>query len=134
MYASVQELEARLGSSVFREIYPDPAAARYDLNDAQAEINGAVAVRYALPVTGPASLALLKSWNLTLAEERACARSAGSQFPEKIRIRAELIRARLDEIRKDLFRLPDAEEQTQSAVSFLSMETPVFSRNKMKLF
>ena len=90
-YASVSELCGRLGNSIFSEIYgaegqtdfsEDPAALS-DLASAAAEIDGAIAPRYRLPVKGERSLALLKDWNLTLAEERAFARPAGGNLSKR---------------------------------------------------
>ena len=87
-YATAAELRQRIGGSVFDEIYdvsdPFDLSGLTDITDdleaAAAEIDGAIAARYALPVTGSRSLALLKDWNLTLAEERAYARPAGADF------------------------------------------------------
>lgn len=118
-YATVSELCRRIGSNIFEEIYraegqtdfsADPAALE-DLESAGAEIDGAIACRYRLPVDGAQSLALLKDWNLTLAEERAFARPAGGAYTEKVKLRVAQVRKYLDMIRADQFRLPDAAEK-----------------------
>lgn len=144
-YASASEFRQRIGGSVFDEIYDLSVGADLsgqsdisdDLESAGAEIDGAIAARYALPVTGERSLALLKDWNLTLAEERAYARPAGSEFTEKIKRRVDQVRKYLDLIRSDRFRLPDAPENTASAggtIALLQRDDPIFDREKMTGF
>ena len=90
-YADTEQLRSRLGEAVFDEIYPDKSDAA-DLESAEAEIDGAIASRYRLPVAGKRTLSLLRDWTLTLAEERAYARAAGSSFAEKVRLRVEQVR------------------------------------------
>ena len=134
MYASADDLRNRLGAAVWKEIYPDGLHALEDLADAQAEIDGAVGLRYELPVTDPAAVALLRSWTLTLAEERAYTRASGARYSEKVKSRASLVRTRLDEIRREEFRLPGAKERASEALSFLAMDPPVFGRDTLKRF
>lgn len=87
-YATVTELSGRLGGMVYTEIYgQDLTTPAADLAAAAAEIDGALSKRYIVPVTAPAPLALLKDWNLTLAEERAYARAAGGDYSEKLKNR-----------------------------------------------
>ncbi len=140
-YATAAELRQRIGGSVFDEIYnvsdPSDLSGLTDITDdleaAAAEIDGAIAARYALPVTGPRSLALLKDWNLTLAEERAYARPAGADFTEKIKRRVDQVRKYLDMIRADQFRLPDAAENTagSGSIALIQRDDPVFDRDQM---
>ena len=152
-YATATELRQRIGGSVFDEIYnvnPPPNSSggqvlqssssesgsdiTDDLESAAAEIDGAIAARYALPVTGSRSLALLKDWNLTLAEERAYARPAGADFSEKIKRRVDQVRKYLDLIRNDQFRLPDAAENSSGSggtIALVQRDDPVFDRDKM---
>ncbi len=141
-YASASELRQRIGGRVFDEIYDvsdrsdlsDQPAIIDDLESAAAEIDGALAARYALPVTGERSLALLKDWNLTLAEERAYARPAGSEFSEKIKRRVNQVRKYLHLIRTDQFRLPDAPEKpasSGSSIALIRRDEPIFDREKM---
>ena len=142
-YATAAELRQRIGGSVFNEIYNLPVQSDLsdlsdksdiadDLESAAAEIDGAIAARYALPVTGSRSLALLKDWNLTLAEERAYARPAGGDFTEKIKRRVDQVRKYLDMIRADKFRLPDAPENMASSgkIALVRRDDPVFDRGK----
>ncbi len=139
-YTSASELRQRIGGGIFDEIYDLSAgadlSARSDISDdlesAAAEIDGALAARYALPVTGERSLALLKDWNLTLAEERVYARPAGSEFSEKIKRRVDQVRKYLDMIRTDRFRLPDAPENMASSgkIALVRRDDPVFDRGK----
>ena len=155
-YASAEDLRGRLGTAVFGEIYDEicdesrssppgeagatsrsgtlPPGALADLAAASAEIDGAIAARYALPVTGARSLALLRDWCLTLAEERAYARAAGSAWAEKVKTRVEQVRKYLEEIRLDRFRLPDAAENGGAdggTIALVQGDRPIFSREKM---
>ena len=132
-YADTELLRARLGE-VFDEIYQDESDAAADLESAAAEIDGAIASRYRLPVTGKRTLSLLRDWTLTLAEERAYARAAGSGFAEKVRLRVEQVRKYLEMIRNGTFLLPDAEERKDGSVAFASCREPVFGRDNMEGF
>jgi len=142
-YASAEEFRRRIGGAIFDEIYnvsdpsdlSDPSDITDDLEAAAAEIDGAIASRYALPVSGDRSLALLKDWNLTLAEERAYARPAGADFTEKIKRRVDQVRKYLDLIRADQFRLPDAaENQASGGIALVQRDDPVFDRKSMEGF
>ena len=143
-YATEDELKQRIGESVFQEIYfLSDGSDRSDVSDkvtddlesAAAEIDGAIAFRYRLPVTGERSLALLKDWNLTLAEERAFARPVGGDYTEKIKRRVDQVRKYLDMIRADQFRLPDAPEKgaasAGSGIALVQQDKPVFGREEM---
>lgn len=136
-YATASDLSERLGP-VYGKIYAGdsgPAAAASDLESAAAEIDGALAFRYALPVAGTRSLALLRDWTLTLTEERAYARSAGSSLADKVKARIDQVRKYLEMARTDQFRLPDAAEKTASGsgggISLVKNEPPVFGRDNM---
>lgn len=139
-YASCDELENRLGSHIFREIYSSTSspAAKTDLEAGAAEIDGSISSRYVLPVTGERSRALLKDWNLTLSEERAYARAAGSAFSEKVKDRVAIVRKNLDAIREGTFKLPDAGEVgsggTGAGSALFEADTPVFTRDRMRGF
>ena len=144
-YATAAEFRQRTGESVFDEIYAVPTGSDLsglpgiadDLESACAEIDGAIAVRYARPVTGERSLALLKDWNLTLAEERASARPAGGDFTGKVKRRADQVRKYLDMIRADEFKLPDAAENTSGSggtIALVRRDEPIFDREKMEGF
>lgn len=138
-YATPDELETRIGASVYGELYlSGNDQATGDLESAAAEIDGAIAYRYQLPVTGLRSLALLKDWNLTLAEERAFARPAGGDYTEKVKARVAQVRRYLDMIREDSFRLPDGVENRGGAgtggIALVQCDEPVFGRDKMKGF
>ncbi len=137
-YATVSDFENRIGT-LFGNVYSGAdgaAAAQADLESAAAEVDGALAFRYALPVGGERSLTLLKDWTLTLGEERACARTAGSVFAEKVKTRAAQVRTYLEMVRTDRFRLPDAKERTSSDVrlTLTKGEPPVFGRDHMEGF
>lgn len=133
-YATIDDLKERLGV-VFGEIYgSEESAAETDLEGAAAEIDGALACRYHVPVAAPENLPLLKDWNLTLAEERTYAKAAGSQYAEKIKRRADLVRNYLDMIRLSRFSLTGAEENTSESAVLVDIAEPVFTRNKLRGF
>ena len=138
-YAQIHDLEARLGV-IYEPVYSTSAesAPSDDLESAAAEIDGALANRYKLPVKGGRSLALLKDWNLTLAEERAYARCAGSEYAEKVKLCIDQVRKYLDMILANQFQLPDAEEKNSSepgsGIALFQAEKPVFGRDIMKGF
>lgn len=134
MYADADELRSRIGEIVFDEIYSEEAAALNDLTDAEAEINGCIGRRYAVPVTAAASLPLLKGWTLTLAEERAYARAAGAEYSEKVSSRVALVRKYLEEIRSGLFLLPDATENSANVFTLHQSDPEVFGRDNMEGF
>ena len=142
-YATADDLKQRIGESIFQEIYclsdgsDQSDKVIDDLESAAAEIDGAIAFRYSLPVTGERSLALLKDWNLTLAEERAFARPVGGDYTEKIKRRVDQVRKYLDMIRADQFRLPDAPEKgasSGSGIALVQQDKPVFGREEMSGF
>lgn len=137
-YATALELRARIGASIFAEIYgeKETTEAEADLASAEAEIDGAIACRYRMPVAGPRSLALLKDWTLTLAEERTFARPVGGDYTEKIKARVAQVRKYLEMIRLDQFRLPDAAENGAAGggVALVKCEAPVFGRGNMEGF
>lgn len=107
-----------------------------DLNAAAVAIDGKIAGRYSVPVTAPASLPLLDSWNLILAMELAYARSEGTTIPEKIKAAADDVRKQLDAIAEGTGKLPGAAENSSGTGScvIVSAATPVFTREKMSGF
>ena len=133
-YADTELLRARLGEAVFDEIYQDESDAAADLESAAAEIDGAIASRYRLPLTGTRTLSLLRYWTRKRAVERAYSRAAGSGFAENVRLRVEQVRKYLEMIRNGTFLLPDAEERKDGSVAFASCREPVFGRDNMEGF
>ena len=147
MYADIDEFRSRLGQAIFNEIYEitdnsDEAELSVPLSDlasSAAEIDGALAFRYKFPITGDKTLALLKDWNLTLAEERAYSRPAGGEFTEKLKLRTAQVRQYLEMIREDRFILPDAAEKSSSSASgvkiaLVQCDSPIFERSDMEGF
>lgn len=133
-YAEITDLRIRLGS-IFSEIYSSEEAASEDLKDAQAEINGALALRYIVPVEASGEVAsLLKYWTIDLASELAFTRTAGNTCPDKIRRRADKVRIRLSDVREGRFLLPGAAERESASLVSLSMEKPVFGRDTLRRF
>ena len=140
-YASQDEFQKRLGERLWSASYDNRAAYQQDVVDlaaASAEIDGSVSVRYVLPVTGENTLALLKDWTLTLAEERAYARTAGSEFPEKVKSRVAQVRSSLELLREGKFRLPDAVEVGSGSggpsIALVQSDEPIFTRDRMRRF
>ena len=134
MYAEIADLRARLGAGVFGEIYPSGDAAQEDLADAQAEVDGCLAKRYSIPVTAVQSLPLLKGWTLTLCEERAYSRAAGSSYAEKVAVRAAQVRKYLADAASGAFSLPGAAENASGAsgISMIAGDEPLFTRQNLK--
>lgn len=133
-YATTNDLALRLGATVYGEIYPEETEAAADLADAEAEINGCIGRRYLVPVTASEALNLLKGWTLTLAEERAYARAAGSEFAGKVTARVAQVRKYLDEVRSGAFLLPGATENEQGVFTISQSDEEVFGRDNMEGF
>ena len=134
MYAARADFAARMGD-LFAAIYDSPADADEDLSDAQAEIDGCIGTRYLVPVTAPAAGPLLKSWTLTLAEERAYARSAGSTYSDKVKERVAQVRKYLEMVRTGEFVLPGAAENNSAGgggISLIAGDPPIFDRDGME--
>ena len=134
MYADISDLRARLGSSVFGEIYPSGEAAQEDLADAQAEVDGCLAKRYVTPVTAASALPLLKGWTLTLCEERSYSRAAGSGYAEKVTSRVAQVRKYLADAASGVFLLPGAAENNSGSagISMIAGDEPMFTRDKLE--
>lgn len=140
MYADVTDLQTRI-SDVFSELYRRldgsvmAAEAGEDLAAASAEIDGAVGVRYSVPVTSSQALPLLKSWCLTLAEELAWARS-GRQTPESVRDRVKTVREMLAKVSAGSFSLAGASLPTAETgvIADVECDEPVFGRRRMRGF
>ena len=144
MYATTDDLEARL-KSFFSQLYADEDAeggvnlvdAAEDIEAAEAEVDGAAAVRYTVPVTATAALPLLKNWTLTITEELAWRRSAQGTTPENVKDRVKEVRRQLERLAKKEVVIPGAAENTETgsgASAIVSAATPVFTREKMSGF
>lgn len=138
MYASAEDLRKRLGASVFDEIYassePDGDEWSGDLESAEAEIDGVLALRYRLPLQQRRTLQLLKDWTLTLAEERAYARAAGGSFSDKVKERAAQVRKYLEDIRTGQFLLSGESENDYGVFTLHKSDPEVFGRGNMEGF
>ena len=134
-YATTEDLEQRLGEQKFKAIYRDDTEKPADdLAESSAEIDGYIAKRYAVPVTAPGAVILLRAWELDLAVERAYLRPGGSEIPEKYKTRAATVRQNLRDIAKGSMVLPaDALENENSAGGsvFVTGNEPEFTRDKM---
>lgn len=138
MYATVESLLARIGS-VYAGLYAGPdgeplvAEATADLASASAEIDLAVAARYATPVTSPESLALLTPWCLTLAEELAWTRSGVDKTPENIKQRVANVRRLLDLVAEGKRPLPGAAERASgvAVATLIEGARPLMTREEM---
>ena len=134
-YATIEDLEQRLGEAKYKSIYRDDTEKPFDdLAESGAELNGYLAKRYAVPVTAPDALILLRAWELDLAVERAYLRPGCSEIPEKYKTRAATVRQNLRDIAKGSMVLPaDALENQNSAGGsvFVTGNVPEFTRDKM---
>jgi len=145
MYAELTDLEARLRRS-YAALYGDDDTgevdedlATADLVASSAEIDGALAARYAVPVTAEGALPLLKAWTLDLTAERAWGRSESDDVPAKVKTAAKIVRDQLDKLAdvNGKFRLPaDPAENADGVGSdvMIDRDRPVFTRDKMKGF
>ncbi len=135
-YATPDQLKRRLGV-VYEAIYESDEDAVSDLDDARAEIDGCIVKRYRVPVTAETAVALLQGWNLTLAEERAYSRTAGSEYAEKVSSRVARVRKYLEMILAGTFQLAGAEENPDApgaGMTLVQVSEPVFTRELMKGF
>lgn len=138
-YAAIADLQLRL-SDLYGNLYRklDGTAmteeAQADLDAAEAEIDGLIGTRYAVPVESGAALPLLKAWTVTLAEELAWSRSGKSELPKNVTQRAETVRKNLTLIASGKMLLQAAAQDENSgggSVVGISGNTPVFGRDKM---
>ena len=139
-YAGIADLQLRL-SDLYGNIYRrlDGSAmteeAQADLDAAEAEIDGIVGTRYAVPVESGAALPLLKAWAVTLAEELAWSRSGKGDLPKNVQTRAETVRANLRLIAAGKMLLPGASQNESSgggSVVAIAGNDPVFGRDRME--
>ena len=138
-YAAIADLQLRL-SDLYGNLYRklDGTAmteeAQADLDAAEAEIDGLIGTRYAVPVESGAALPLLKAWTVTLAEELAWSRSGKSELPKNVTQRAETVRKNLTLIASGKMLLQAAAQDESSgggSVVGIAGNTPVFGRDKM---
>ena len=138
-YAAIADLQLRL-SDLYSNLYCrlDGTAmteeAQADLDAAEAEIDGLIGTRYAVPVESGAALPLLKAWTVTLAEELAWSRSGKSELPKNVTQRAETVRKNLTLIASGKMLLQAAVQDESSgggSVVGISGNAPVFGRDKM---
>ena len=138
-YAAIADLQLRL-SDLYGNLYRklDGTAmteeAQADLDAAEAEIDGLIGTRYAVPVESGAALPLLKAWTVTLAEELAWSRSGKSELPKNVTQRAETVRKNLTLIASGKMLLQAAAQDESSgggSVVGISGNDPVFGRDKM---
>jgi phage gp36-like protein len=73
----------------------DTAVVDADIAAAEAEVDGHLAQRYAVPVTAAGALPLLKHWALTLLEDLAYGAIPGREVPKHITARVEAVRKQL---------------------------------------
>lgn len=134
MYGSGDEFKIRLGQDTVNGIYgTDSAPADADLATANAEVEAALAGRYAVPVTAPGARGLLKDWVLTLAVERAHLRDAAPELPKKVKDRVDEIRKQLALIAEGKFLLADAARVSDQVGGVVIAESnePEFTREKL---
>ena len=141
-YATTADLFLRLSdlhSGVYRNLdgsmmNDEPES---DIAAAEAEINGAIGVRYTVPVASASAAALLKAWTLTLAEDLAWSRSGKDALPKNLSDRLENVRRCLREVAKGEMDLPGAVENTAAgagSVVLVEGNRPEFTREKLTGF
>lgn len=135
-YASTDELHRRLGP-VYQDLYAadDSETPLADLEAGAAEIDGMIGTRYEIPVTGSAAAALLKNWNLTLAEELAWARSGKEETPQNVQERVKTVREYLEKISAGAMLLAGGVQSAAAgggSVVCIDGDEPIFGRRKMK--
>lgn len=127
-YVTIDELRTRL-SGFFDELYPDSIMPEADLLAAQAEVDAAAGVRYALPL---GANPLVRNWVLTLAEELAWSRSGRGRLPANVTERVAAVRRQLSDLIGGHLMLAN---QTESAapenIVMADGETPQFTRRKL---
>ena len=137
-YATLGNLKRRLGR-FFDELYinahgmPAEDWAACDLDDASAEIDAALAARYAVPVSAEGSLPLVRMWNLALAEELAWSRGGRDAIPANVKERAKSMRDQMEQVAKGVYGLPGAAGRAEAAGAAICAQNaaPVFTRDKM---
>ncbi len=138
MYATAADLENRMKRQ-YAAIYADETTGEVDtslvaedLEASSAEIDGFLANRYVVPVTDTAPLVLLKSWNLTLAEELAWSRTPGSTIPEKVTKRVENVRDLLDRVVDGDYQILATEKSTGIGnAAVVKADPPVMNREDL---
>lgn len=134
-YASVEDLKARLGP-IYANIYAVDTAAADDLADAQAEIDGCLGKRYAVPVAAQSVQPLLRGWTLTLCEERSYSRGGAGSLAENVIARVAKVREYLAMAMRGEFQLPGAEEQdggvNGTAIALFESDEPQFTKDKLE--
>lgn len=134
MYATLDRYKRRL-AGVYGGIYgsgPEADAdAADDLAAAAAEIDGKLAARYVVPLTGATELAA--AWQLTLAEELAYGRSAAPEFPGKLKDRSAEVRRQLEAAVAGKLQLPGAAVAAAGGgTATVEAAAPLFTRDQMQ--
>lgn len=129
MYTTPEHFAARI-SQIHAEVYgASPSLALADLDAAQAEIDGRLARRYAVPLTAPGAVALAAEWQLVLAARLAYMQTASSSLPEKLKGRLEEVYKQLDAAAAGDLRLPGATETAEFGTVSIDCDPPQFGRN-----
>lgn len=132
MYTTLEAFERRLGRA-YCEIYAtDAPRALADLATAQAEIDGKLARRYAVPLTGQVAASLAAEWQLVLASELAFGNTASGDLPAKLQKRIDEVRKQLEAAASGDMLLPGAAESAETGATFIASDPPVFGRKNMK--
>lgn len=144
-YVTVAQVKNRLRRS-FQPLYTprgwtdeDEIIVDADIEAAEADLHSYLAGRYAVPVTDPEAVKLLRHWALTLIEEIAYGAIAGTKVPENVAERAKDIRDRLRQIADGKLSLGTATELTAPSAGpsadFISDgPAPVMTRTKLEGF
>lgn len=132
MYTTLEAFERRLGRD-YCEIYrTDATRALADLSTAQAEIDGKLSRRYAVPLTGEVARNLAAEWQLVLASEIAYGNSAASDLPAKLQKRIDEVRKQMEAAASGDMLLPGAEESSETGATCIASDPPHFRRSDLK--
>lgn len=137
-YATTTDVQRRLRRN-YETLYTrdgaiDTDVVAADIAAAEAEIDGALAQRYAVPVTS-GNAELLKQWTLTLVEDLAYGAVPGREVPKNVAARVEVVRKQLAAAAEGKFSLGTTAAPTEkTAVTdavIVEANTPEFTRTKL---
>jgi len=138
-YATRTDVQRRLRRN-YETLYTRDGAIDTDLVDAdiaaaEAEIDGALAQRYTVPVTA-GNTELLRQWALTLVEDLAYGAVPGREVPKNVAARVDVVRRQIRDAGEGKFSLGAAAVPTErpDATGTLIVEgnTPEMTRTKLE--
>ncbi len=141
-YATVTDLKGKLRLQ-YAGCYTGATAdadAAVDLASAQAEVDGRISMRWALPAEGETVPGLLKDWTLTLAAARAWLRIPSGTAPQGLQDEVKAVRALLADVAAGKFTLanvglspasPDGAASASGSALELQVNDASFKRSQL---